>query len=160
MGHPLEAIRVAGPGRSGEPVLLVKEARLRVPTPLASLSQGMLRSLGLALFLARIRKGAEGACVLVDDLGEGLDFRHSCRVVEWLIRRAEELKVQLIFSTNDRFIMNKVPLEHWTILEQEGELTRVVNYRNARERFEEFKFTGLCNFDFFSMDFAGEEDGD
>ena len=155
LGYPLEGIRISHSSNAGDPVLLVKESRLRAPIPLTALSQGMLRSLGLVLFLNTTRSNSTPACLLIDDLGEGLDFDHSCQAIEWLLERARSSGFQLVFSTNDRFIMNKVPLEHWSILEQQGEITRVVNYFNSRQRFDDFKFTGLSNFDFFSMDFDG-----
>ena len=156
LGYPVEGLRINHSGAESEPSLLVKESRLRAAIPLNSLSQGMLRSLGLVLFVHTATVQTGHACLLIDDLGEGLDFDHSCQAVEWLLGQAEAKRFQLIFSTNDRFVMNKVPLENWTILQQEGNLTRVCNYFNSRVKFEDFKFTGLSNFDFFSMDFAGE----
>lgn len=157
LGYPLEGIRISHSSDAGDPILLVKENRLRTPIPLVALSQGMLRSLGLVLFIHTAAPDSRETCLLIDDLGEGLDFEHACQAVDWLMGQAEARKFQLIFSTNDRFIMNQVPLEHWSILEQEGEVTRVINYFNSRERFDDFKFTGLSNFDFFSMDFSAQE---
>jgi len=60
-------------------------------------------------------------------------------------------------STNDRFVMNNVPLEEWCVLQRRGSVVRVLNYTNSKELFDEFKFTGLSNFDFLAMDFANEE---
>ena len=53
--------------------------------------------------------------------------------------------------------MNAVPLEDWAVLHRKGGICKVYNYNNSREAFEEFKFTGLSNFDFFATNFLGSE---
>jgi hypothetical protein len=53
-------------------------------------------------------------------------------------------------STNDRFIMNNVPLEYWSIMQRFSERSEIYNYRNSKKKFEEFELTGLSNFDFFT----------
>ena len=52
--------------------------------------------------------------------------------------------------------MNEVPLESWTILQRLPGKTTVYNYRNSKRIFDEFRFTGLNNFDFFATDFIHE----
>lgn len=142
----------------GSERLFVKETRLRTATSETAMSQGMLRCLNLTVHLQLLGKLHPGACVLIDDVGEGLDFDRSSNVVDWLLAKAREFQFQLIFSTNDRIVMNKVPLEHWTILKQEAAETHVYNYANSKRLFDDFRFTGLNNFDFFSMDFAEADD--
>jgi hypothetical protein len=56
-------------------------------------------------------------------------------------------------STNDRFVMNKVPLEEWCLLQRNGNHVRVRNYQNSKAAFDRFKVTGLNNFDFLATDF-------
>jgi hypothetical protein len=56
-------------------------------------------------------------------------------------------------STNDQFIMNAVNIEHWAVIVREGNKISLFNYENSREIFEEFKFTGLNNFDFYASEF-------
>ena len=56
-------------------------------------------------------------------------------------------------STNDSFIMNAVDIEHWAVIVREGNKISLFNYENSREIFEEFKFTGLNNFDFYASEF-------
>ena len=93
-------------------------------------------------------------CILVDDIGEGLDFERSWRLIEVLREKADESSVQLILSTNDRFVMNHVPLEEWSVLQCHGALRASADCENSRNVFEEFKFTGLSNFSFLEMDFV------
>jgi hypothetical protein len=95
----------------------------------------------------------KSTCILIDDIGEGLDFDRSCRLIDLLRKKAKESNIQLILSTNDRFVMNRVPLEEWSVLQRRGSHVRVRNYENSRELFEEFKFTGLSNFSLLEMDF-------
>jgi len=73
--------------------------------------------------------------------------------VQVLISRATESGIQLIMSTNDSFIMNAVDIENWAVIMREGHKISLYNYENSKEIFEEFKFTGLNNFDFYASEF-------
>ena len=46
--------------------------------------------------------------------------------------------------------MNSVDLAYWNIFERRGNHVRSFNYRNNKETFDEFKLTGISNFDFFA----------
>ncbi len=61
-------------------------------------------------------------------------------------------------STNDRFVMNHVPLTEWSVLRRSGNRVVVHNHENSPEAFERFEFTGLSNFDFFATDFLDKEE--
>ena len=91
---------------------------------------------------------------MIDDIGEGLDFERSWRLIDLLRRKAEDTSIQLVLLTNDRFVMNHVPLDEWSVLQRQGGHVRVRNCENSRDVFEEFKFTGLSNFSFLEMDFV------
>ena len=93
---------------------------------------------------------------MIDDIGEGLDFERSCCLINVLREKAIKSAMQLILSTNDRFVMNQVPLEEWSVLQRDGSHVKVRNFENSRDIFEEFKFTGLSNFSFLEMDFINE----
>ena len=136
--------------------LYVKETGLGEITDQIDMSQGMFRALSLIVSLNYAKRTAVPSCVIIDDIGEGLDFDRSCALIKLLMQKAEETSMQLILSTNDRFIMNSVPLEAWTVLRRVGQNTNVYNYDNSRARFDEFKFTGMNNFDFFAYDFLRE----
>ncbi len=136
--------------------LTVKEKGLNGHTDQHSMSQGMYRALSVLILIAYFQHAEKAACLLIDDIGEGLDFDRSCRLIEVLRERASEIKAQLILSTNDRFVMNGVPLEEWSVLQREGSLVRALNVMNSPALFEDFKFTGLSNFSFLELDFAAE----
>ena len=74
-------------------------------------------------------------------------------MIKLLISKAQTGLVQLIMTTNDRFIMNGVPLEYWSVIERTPGLAKLHNIHNSKEIFDDFKFTGLNNFDFFATQF-------
>lgn len=134
--------------------LYVQEKDLRGITDQHSMSQGMFRALSILIQLNYSHLTRRPACILIDDIGEGLDFERSCGLIDVLRTRTRESNIQLILSTNDRFVMNRVPLEEWSVLVRQNSRVRVLNCENSRELFEEFKFTGLSNFSFLEMGFA------
>ena len=117
------------------------------------MSQGMFRAFSvLCQINYHILRGQKGL-VIIDDIGEGLDFSRAKQLVQVLIERTGESGIQLIMSTNDSFIMNAVDIEHWAVIMREGNKISLYNYENSKEIFEEFKFTGLNNFDFLASEF-------
>ncbi len=129
------------------------EAGLEKQVTQRDMSQGMFRAFSVLARVNRyILKGKTG-CVIIDDIGEGLDFSRAKLLVKLLVKKAETSGIQLIMSTNDSFIMNTVAIEKWAVLQREGNKISLYNYKNSKEIFEEFKFTGLNNFDFFASEF-------
>jgi hypothetical protein len=118
------------------------------------ISQGMFRALSLIIqVIYNILKNLP-TTILIDDIGEGLDFDRSSRLIKLLIEIVKENdNIQLIMSTNDRFVMNAVPLEYWQVIQRRGGECQVFNYRNSKEKFDDFEYTGLNNFDFLRTDF-------
>ncbi len=117
------------------------------------MSQGMYRAFSVIAQLEYyIMKGNRGF-VIIDDIGEGLDFSRAKQLVQLLISKAKEAGIQLIMSTNDSFIMNAVDIENWAVIVRDGNKISLFNYENSKEIFEEFKFTGLNNFDFYASEF-------
>ena len=117
------------------------------------MSQGMFRAFSVMCQINfHILCGQKGL-VIIDDIGEGLDFSRAKQLVQVLIERGEKSGFQLIMSTNDSFIMNAVDIENWAVIMREGNKISLYNYENSKEIFEEFKFTGLNNFDFLASEF-------
>jgi len=117
------------------------------------MSQGMFRAFSVLVQLNYYILCGHKGFVIIDDIGEGLDFGRAKQLVQLLIRKAKEASIQLIMSTNDSFIMNAVEIENWAVIMREGNKISLYNYENSREIFEEFKFTGLNNFDFYASEF-------
>lgn len=157
IGYKLKEIGAAPPVSivfepvPGEVVgIYVKEADLSGITDQNDMSQGMFRALSLIIQITYSRLTNKPACILIDDIGEGLDYNRSTALVKLLIEKAKETPIQLVMATNDRFVMNSVPLEYWSVMQRIGAVSRIYNYRNSPEIFKEFELTGLNNFDFFS----------
>ena len=155
-----EPISIIVHGPQGIVALYVKESGLGDITDQGDMSQGMFRAFSVIIQLNYSELTKRPSCVLIDDIGEGLDFERSCSLIKLLMRKAEKSAVQLIMATNDRFVMNTVPLESWTVLRRVGHRIRVYNYANSKERFDQFKFTGMNNFDFFAFNFLDESKND
>lgn len=136
--------------------LYVKEKDLLGITDQHSMSQGMFRALSILIQVNYSQMSNKANCIIIDDIGEGLDFERSCELIDLLRNKADESNIQLILSTNDRFVMNKVPLEEWSFIHRIGSHVKVKNITNSKKVFEEFKFTGLSNFSFLELDFINE----
>ena len=165
IGYPLEEVGLmtpiqvvfSGPIPGSALTLFVKEQGRTDVTEQFVISSGMFRALSILIHLEYAILSGLPSCILIDDIGEGLDFDRSCALIELLMKKATHSQVQLVMSTNDRFVMNKVPLEAWSVLQRQGGTVRVRNYRNSRAIFDDFKYTGLSNFDFLATDFVNEE---
>ncbi len=130
--------------------IYVTESDLHTRVIQLSMSQGMFRALSLFIQFNYWLLSGRVTCLLIDDIGEGLDYSRSSALVKRLVEKTEDSSMQLIMTTNDRFIMNAVPLEYWIILSRVGGEVVNLNYRNSKEMFDEFQNTGLNNFDLFS----------
>jgi energy-coupling factor transporter ATP-binding protein EcfA2 len=124
------------------------------------MSDGMFRALSILIHVTYAALSGKPSCVIIDDIGEGLDYERSCILIKLLIEKAQQTGIQLVMATNDRFVMNNVPLEYWTILSRErtagSTRVKVYNYRTHKAVFDEFAYTGLNNFDFFATRFFEE----
>ena len=134
--------------------LFVRERDLGDATDQNNMSQGMFRALSLLVQVNHAILSGKPSCILIDDIGEGLDFERSCGLIDAVMSRARSSQAQLVMATNDRFVMNRVPLDNWSVLCRKGGRVSVRDYRNSREVFEGFLATGLSNFDFLALDYA------
>ena len=79
-------------------------------------------------------------------------------LTDFLLKLGKYSNIQLIMASNERLIMNKVPLETWSIIERNGSNSKIYNYHNSKNKFENFRYTGLSNFDFFKSDFIHSDE--
>jgi ABC-type multidrug transport system ATPase subunit len=149
-------------GSSGQDryAVYTTEAGLEKRVTQRDMSQGMFRAFSVLTQLNYYILSGHKGMVVIDDIGEGLDFSRAKHLVQVLISKAEGAGIQLIMSTNDSFIMNAVDIQHWAVIVREGNKISLFNYENSREIFEEFKFTGLNNFDFYASEFFKSGFGD
>jgi hypothetical protein len=156
--YDIESIELAAPVSirfdlgGPQPVCLnLKERGLQGVTDQIGMSAGMFRVLALLIHVNFAQFKGSASSVLIDDIGEGLDFDRSIKLIELLRHKAEKYNFQLVMTTNDKFVMNHVPLEEWTVLHRSASIVHVRNQENSKAAFDEFKFTGLSNFSFFEM---------
>ncbi|MDR2692316.1 MAG: ATP-binding protein [Dysgonamonadaceae bacterium] len=122
------------------------------------MSQGMFRALSLLIQITYNIRKKSSTTILVDDIGEGLDFERSSGIIKVIVDTAEkDSEIQFVMSTNDRFVMNGVPLKYWQLIKRKGGECVIYNYGNSKDIFDEFEFTGLSNFSFLSTDFISQE---
>lgn len=131
----------------------VLEDELSESTLQTDMSQGMFRALAFIIQLNLALLADVSICLLIDDMGEGLDYSRSKSLIDLLIYKINNSNIQMFITTNDRYIMNKVPIKYWSILERKPRNSYFYNYFNSKDTFEDFKYTGLNNFDFLATDF-------
>lgn len=117
------------------------------------LSSGMLRTLYLLCFVTVLRHSQKHSLLLIDDLGEGLDYRRSIDLGKVIFEYCEKNGMQLIVSSNDAFLMDVVDIANWQVLRRDGSEVSSINQSKYPEMFREFRMTGLSNFDLFSSDY-------
>ncbi len=136
--------------------IYVQESDLKNQTEQTLISQGMFRALSLIIQVNYLLLAKKSSFILIDDIGEGLDFERLCAIIKLLIEKSESGLFQIVMTTNDRFIMNGVPLKYWSVIERKPGLAKLHNIHNSKQIFEDFQFTGLNNFDFFATQFYME----
>jgi len=117
------------------------------------MSEGMFRALAILIHFNYYLLKKTETTILVDDIGEGLDYDRSSCLVKLLIKKAKDNNFQLLMSTNNKFIMNNTDLKYWQIITRKCSSVGIKNIHNSKQLFKEFKYTGLDNFDFYSGGF-------
>ncbi|TAH20396.1 MAG: ATP-binding protein [Cytophagales bacterium] len=131
----------------------IQEQDIEGITPQIDVSQGMFRALSLLIQLNYSLLSQIPSCILIDDIGEGLDYERSKSLIDLIIEKVKDSPVQVIMTTNDRFVMNKIPLEYWSVIHRTPKKSLFYNYQNSKEIFDDFKYSGLSNFDFLRTEF-------
>ena len=90
---------------------------------------------------------ADARCLMIDDMGEGLDYRRSTKLGKIVFDYCKKNSIQLIVTSNDSFLMDSVPLDLWNILQRNGRTVTSLNSQTHQELFTKFARTGLSNFD-------------
>lgn len=126
-------------------------------TDQSEMSDGMFRALSLIIHYNYYQLTNKPLTVLVDDIGEGLDYNRSTNLIKLLIEKSVESNIQIIMSSNDKFVLNNTDLKYWQIVNRKANNVSIYNYKNCKEKFDEFRFLGLNNFDFYISDFCNED---
>lgn len=131
----------------------VKENGLTKALPHFKLSQGMFRALAVIVYVQYLISRKSPATIIIDDLCEGLDYDRATKLGKLIFEKCLSNDIQLIATSNDNFLMEVVDLKYWNVLTRTGKKVSGLNVQSNPEVFDDFKFTGLSNFDFFSSDY-------
>ena len=118
----------------------------------------MFRALSLLVQLNFSLLSKTPSCILIDDIGEGLDYERSKSLIDLIIEKVKDSPIhQIIMTTNNKYVMNNVPLEYWSAISRIPKKSVFYNYQNSKEIFDDFEYTGLSNSDFLSENFYFNE---
>ena len=147
-------------GLNGAKSLLIYESGLKMPLRPFDLSNGMFRVFCVLLYMIYSSTLSDTKCLIIDDMGEGLDYRRSKKLGTIMYEYCRKNHVQLIATSNDSFLMDAVDLQHWNILQREDNRVYSINMSNSPALFKKFQRTGLSNFDILSSNFIANNISD
>ncbi len=145
---------------NGSKMLHIYEKGIGNPMTPFELSNGMFRVFCVLLYMLYCSTLADARCLIIDDMGEGLDYMRSTRLGKIMFSYCEENHIQLLATSNDSFLMDAVDLQYWNILQRKGGRVYSLNNKNSKELFERFVRTGLSNFDILSSNFIANNTKD
>jgi len=134
-------------------VIYIKENNLKYEIHQSKLSQGMFRTLFLLIFIHHLIEKEKAGMIIIDDLCEGLDYDRATKLGKLIFSKMHNSKIQFIATSNDYFLMNAVDVKSWNIIYREGNVIKVNNYCNNKDKFDNFRLSGLNNFDLFSSNY-------
>lgn len=152
LGYPIQRIELFEHG-SNLKMVLFHEENVKSQLFDALMSKGMFRALYLLIYAQYMSVREFPSLLLIDDLCEGLDYDRSTKLGKILFDFCIEHHIQLIASSNDTFLMDVVDLKYWNIFQREGSEVSSIDIIKNPDLFNDFLFTGLSNFDFFSSDY-------
>jgi len=155
LGYSFDEISIEEEHKSIPLLILSEEEVGRIPQH--ELSQGLQYSIALLSYIQYLISQEKPATILIDDLCEGLDYERAIKLGKLIFEKCKDSNIQLISTTNDNFIMDVVDIKHWNLLTREGSTVTAMNYDTHRELFDDFRLTGLSNFDFFSSDYLEQQ---
>lgn len=145
---------------SGAKSLHIYENGVKMPLRPFDLSNGMFRVFCVLLYMIYSSTLSEARCLVIDDMGEGLDYMRSTKLGKIMYGYCQKNNIQLIATSNDSFLMDAVDLQHWNILQRDANRVYSINASNSPALFEKFQRTGLSNFDILSSNFLVNNSSD
>lgn len=155
LGYNISRIWVNNNGQNT--LLLVQEEGINKPLPHFKLSQGMFRSLAMIIFLEYLIVVKRPQTIIIDDLCESLDYERSTKLGKLIFDKCQQNHVQLICTSNDGFLMDVVDIDNWNVLQRNGTQVTAINTQTHPSIFEDFQFTGLSNFFFFTSNYIAQK---
>lgn len=134
-------------------IVFLYEEGIHRPLFTMTISNGMYRVIYLLFYIYYVANYQKASCLMIDDLGEGLDYSRSTKLTSILYDYCSEHGIQVIATSNDSFLLNQTKLDYWTVLSRIGSHVKNYSESNHPKLFRKFKFTGLNNFALLSSDF-------
>jgi len=134
-------------------IVFIKERGLSVLLKQFEMSQGMFRAFSLLVIMEFFRTSDKIGCILIDDLGEGLDSDRSQKLAKVIFDKQDHPSLQLIATSNEAFLMNSVHLNDLTVCYRTDSSIKCLNYSNSKTKFDKWRQLGLNNFDLLSSNF-------
>ncbi len=116
-------------------------------------SQGLFRAFSLLTIIEFLKSQSNVGCILIDDLGEGLDFDRCRRMAEIIFKNIPDSKIQFITTSNDISLMNAVPLSDFIVCERSNHIVQCFTKMNSKKKFDDWQQLGLNNFDLLTSNF-------
>lgn len=150
MGFPVEDILLKGVivGNEQLPMIFFKEKGVNTPYALTETSTGMAKIVFIILCLNLIE---EGSCVLMDNVGDGLDYKRSQELLRIIEEKSKSM--QIIVSTNNENLLNQTNILNWNILLRNGSSVQAFNYNNSKDKLLKFVDSGLSNYEYFKDEY-------
>ena len=136
-------------------IVKITENGLSYPLKQFEMSSGLIKAFAQLVIIQHllIENKGKDITLIIDDLCEGLDFERATSYAKILLKKLKGTNIQVIATTNDRFLMNTIDVKHWNILLRNNTQVTAYNAVNNEELFKNFEDTGLSNFSLLSSDF-------
>ena len=152
LGYEIEAVLI-DTMESGRQRLFLKERGVEFALGYTELSNGLFRVLSVLIYMLYSASLKNTRCLMIDDLGEGLDYQRSNLLGNIVFDFCRGHDIQLLATTNDSFLMDTVDIKYWTVLSRRGGVVTAISESTHPDMFRQFKMMGLNNFDLFASDF-------
>lgn len=137
----------------GKSLIAMKEEGVGSEFVMWAFSTGLIRVVAMLTYLYHLSVDSKGGLILIDDLGEGLDYHRSTKLGKHVCDFCGDKGIQVVLTTNDSFLMNVIDIDCWNILSRKGSVVSSVSRGTDPDLFDSFKLTGLSNYDLFRSDF-------
>ena len=151
LGYELKSINLSTEG--ADKILTISQEGLEYTISQRGLSQGLFRSLTTLLYIKYLLDNHKPSLIIIDDLGEGLDFDRATKFGKLLFNKLKFYNVQFLATSNDTYLMNVIDIIDWNVVYRNGNTINSYNYKNSKEKFDRFNNIGLNNSDLLLSDF-------
>lgn len=126
-------------------VVSIKEHDIQCETIQQNMSAGMYRAFSVITYLEYMKIVNTKKTILIDDIGEGLDFERASKLAKYITEMSRDLNGQVIMTSNDRYLINNIDSRFLCILKRDKQ--KVIEFNASNKEVAEIIESGLTNFD-------------